>query len=65
MQLSFTAGAPTDEEVAAVVAVLSGIAAATPVSSVEERTPVWARAARYEATGQHAPFTSARDPRLH
>ena len=65
MDLTITAGSPTDADIAAVVATLSAIAAATPAPGPEDRAPAWARAARFEATGQHAPFTSAVDPRLH
>lgn len=63
IRLQFTAGSPTDEEIAAVTATLLGIAAATPAEAPTRRTPAWGRAARMEAIGQ-APFITGADPRL-
>lgn len=62
MRLVVQAGDPDDTEIAAVTAVLVGMAD-TAVPGDDMVRPAWSRAARLEAIGQ-APFTSAADPRL-
>lgn len=60
--ITVTAGSPTDEEVAALAAVVAGLAAAQSPPE-DRRPPAWGRAARLEALGQ-APLVSSTDPRL-
>jgi hypothetical protein len=62
-RLTVTAGDPTPEEIAAVVAVVAGIESTAAPAPTGPSIPRWGRAARIEAIGER-PLVGATDPRL-